>query len=99
MSHGSVQYHLNTIISNERPFLGCYSFLKKMKFGVILGQKGDLSTPHVFYNSIIPLRARHVMGRTIPLKYHISQRTAISRHSLKNEIWGHQNFIGPTRVL
>ena len=26
MSHGSVQYHLNTIISNERPFLGCYSF-------------------------------------------------------------------------
>ena len=25
MSHGSVQYHLYTIIYNERPFLGCYS--------------------------------------------------------------------------
>ena len=25
LSHGSVQSHLYTIISNERPFLGCYS--------------------------------------------------------------------------
>ena len=63
MPHGSVQYHLNTIISNERPFLGCYSF-KKMKFGVILGQKEGIYRPHMcslFYelgmcHYTIPLR-------------------------------------------
>ena len=49
MSHGSVQYHLNTIISNGRSFLGCYSF-KKMKFGVILGQKeGFIDPTRVLY--------------------------------------------------
>ena len=26
MSHGTVQHHLYTIIYNERPFLGCYSY-------------------------------------------------------------------------
>ena len=52
MSHGSVQYHLYTIIYNERPFLGCYS--KKNEIRGDFGPKsGDLSTPHVFYNSII----------------------------------------------
>ena len=32
MSHGSVQYHLYTIIYNERPFLGCYSKKNEIRY-------------------------------------------------------------------
>ena len=52
MSHGSVQYHLYAMISNEQPFLGCYSFKKNEIWGRF-GTKRDLSSQHVFYNSII----------------------------------------------
>ena len=44
MSHGSVQYHLYTIIYNEQPFLGCYS-LKNEIWGHF-GPKRGIYRPH-----------------------------------------------------
>ena len=55
MSHGSEQYHLYTIIYNERPFLGCYS-LKNESIGYF-GPKRGIYRPHTCsIISLLPLR-------------------------------------------
>ena len=44
MSHGSVQYHLYTIIYNERPFLGRYSLKNEIRGH--FGPKRGIYRPH-----------------------------------------------------
>ena len=68
MSHGSVQYHLYTIIYNERPFLGCYSLKNESR--VILGQKGGIYRPHMC--SIIALLPLRELGTSHgSVQYHL----------------------------
>ena len=60
MSLGFVQSQLCTTIYNERPFLCSYSF-KKWNLRLFSAKKGDISTPHLFYISIIASTwARHI---------------------------------------
>ena len=69
MSHGSVQYHLNTIISNERPFLGCYSFKKNEIWGHF-GPKRGIYRPHTC--SIIALLPLRELGMSHgSVQYHL----------------------------
>ena len=63
MSHGSVQYHLNTIISNEQPFLGCYSF-KKIEIWGYFGPKRGIYRPHMCsITALLPCELGIPMGQ------------------------------------
>ena len=69
MSHGSAQYHLNTIISNERPFLGCYSFKKNEIWGHF-GPKRGIYRPHTCsIIALLPLRECGMSHGSV--KYHL----------------------------
>ena len=54
MSHGSVQYHSYIIISNERPFLRCYS-LKNEIWGHLgsKGEWGSVQTKYSYFSMLI----------------------------------------------
>ena len=68
MSHGSVQYHLYTIIFNERPFLGCYS-LKNESWGHF-GPNRRIYRPHTC--SIIALLPLRELGMSHgSVQYHL----------------------------
>ena len=106
MSHGSIQYHLYTMISNEQPFLGCYS-LKNEIWGHF-GPKWGIYRPHTC--SIIALLPSCELGMSHgSVQYHLNTIISDKRPFLgcysfkKNEIWGHfgqkGGFIDPTRVL
>ena len=58
MCHGSVQYHLYTIIYNERPFLCCYSLKNEIRGH--FGPKRGIYRPHTF--SIMSLLPLHELG-------------------------------------
>ena len=102
MSHGSVsQYHLNTIISNEQPFLGCNSLKKKEEIWGHFGPKRGIYRPHTC--SIIALSPLHELDMSyVSVQYHFNiiisnERPFLGCYSFKkNEIWGH---FGPKRGI
>ena len=91
ISHESVQYHLYIIISNERPFLGCYS-LKNEIWGHFGTKRGNYR-PHTC--SIIVLLPLSELGMSHgSVQYHLytiiyDERPFLGCHSLKSEIWGY----------
>ena len=85
------QYHLYTIISNERPFLGCYSL--KNEISGHFDPKRAIYRPHTC--SIIALLPLRELGMSHgSVQYHLytiisNERPFLGCYSLKHEIWGH----------
>ena len=105
MSHGSVQYHLYTIIYNERPFLGCYS-LKNEIIGYF-GPKRGIYRPHTCsIIALLPLRELGMSQRIVHYYLYTiiyNERPFLGCYSQKMKLWvifGQKGgFIDPTRVL
>ena len=98
MSHGSVQYHLYTIIYNERPFLGSYSL--KNEINGHFGPKRGIYRHHTSsIIALLPLRELDMSHGSV--QYHLytiiyNERPFLGSYSLKNEIRGH---FGPKRGI